>query len=455
MKINNAIFRAYDIRGIYGKDLNEDVAEAIGKAFATYINGGEVVVGYDCRLSSESLRDALVRGLASAGCDVLDIGMVPTPVLYFTIFHYKKDGGIMITGSHNPPEYNGFKLCKGTHTLYGEEIQELKRLIEHGKFSKGHGNVRKINVIQEYIDYVKSKVSIKRPMKIVIDSGNGTAGIVARNLFKELGCEVECLYCDPDGRFPNHIADPTIDATLTDLIDKVKKIEADLGVAYDGDADRVGFVDDRGRIIRGDQALILFSKELLKRIKGAKIIFEVKCSQAVSEEIAASGGVPIMYRTGHSFIKKKMKEENALLAGEMSGHFFFADNYYGYDDAIFASARMLEILSNQEKRLSQLIDELPKYYSTPEIRLKCGENEKFQIVEKVKEAFSKEYDIIDVDGARIQFENGWALIRASNTEPAIILRFEAKNEKALEEIKNKIKNELKRFASLKDKLDSF
>lgn len=446
--MNSSIFRAYDIRGIFGQDLTEETAENIGKAFGTYSGGGDIVVGWDCRLSSQSLRDALVRGLISTGCNVIDVGMVPTPVLYFALYHYKRDGGAMITGSHNPPEYNGFKLCKGTRTLYGDEIQELKGIIESGNFKRGRGRITEQNVIESYLDFVKKRITLRRELKVVIDAGNGTASGIAPRLFESIGCDVVKIYCNPDGNFPNHFPNPTIDSALKDLIEKVKLENADIGIAYDGDADRVGFVDERGSIVRGDQALILFSREILKKRKGAKIIFEVKCSQAVVEDVEKNGGIPIMYRTGHSLIKKKMLDENSPLAGEMSGHFFFADNYYGYDDGIFASARMAELLSGNNKKLSELISEIPKYYSTPEIRVQCPENEKFKIVDEITKKFGEGYNVITVDGARIQFDDGWGLVRASNTEPALILRFEAKTEKRLDEIKELIISELKKFPSI-------
>ncbi|MEA3254945.1 MAG: phosphomannomutase/phosphoglucomutase [Candidatus Altiarchaeota archaeon] len=442
-----SIYRAYDIRGVYGRDLTEKTAEDIGKAFGTYVGGGDVVVGRDCRLSSPALRDALIRGLSSTGCDVVDVGMVPTPVLYFSMVHYKKSSAVMITGSHNASEYNGFKLCRNYSALYGDEIQEIKEIIQSGDFREDSGTVTRKEVEDDYINFIKERISLKKKLKIVLDAGNGMGGLIAKRFFEEVGCDVIPLYCEPDGTFPNHHPDPTVDEVLKDLIKEVRKNKADLGVAYDGDADRAGFIDDKGGIIRGDQSLILFSREILKRHRGAKIIFEVKCSQALIEDIEMKGGVPIMYRTGHSFIKKKMKEENALLAGEMSGHFFFADDYYGYDDAIFASARMVELLSKSTETFSQLISRIPRYYSTPEIRIFCPEDEKFRIVDEIVERF-KEYDVITVDGVRVQFEDGWGLVRASNTEPALILRFEAKTRERRDIIQKMFMDELKRFPSL-------
>ncbi len=453
MELKMSIFRAYDIRGVFGRDLTEEIAEKIGKGFGTYIKGKEVVVGRDCRLSSSALSSALIRGLTSVGCDVTDIGMVPTPVVYFSMIHYKKNNAVMITGSHNPPEYNGFKLCKDSYALYGDEIQEIRKILESGNFIEGSGTVTRKDVTNDYVNFIKERISLRRRLKIVIDAGNGTGGEISERIFRELGCDVIPLYCEPDGSFPNHHPDPTIDEFLNDLIETVKRERADIGIAYDGDADRVGFIDDKGRIIRGDQSLILFSREILRKHKGSKIIFEVKCSQAVIEDIERNGGIPIMYRTGHSFIKKKMKEENALLAGEMSGHFFFADNYYGYDDAIFASARMAELLSRSEKNLSEIISDIPRYISTPEIRIRCRDDEKFRIVESIVEKFKREYSVITVDGARIQFKDGWGLVRASNTEPALILRFEAKTKEELNRIEQIITDELRRFPSISGELN--
>lgn len=446
--MNPSIFRAYDIRGIFGEGLTEEIAEKIGKAFGTYVDKGEIVVGRDCRLSSPILRDSIIKGMVSTGCNVIDIGMVPTPILYFSIVHYKKDAGVMITGSHNAPQYNGLKLCKGSHTLYGDEIQKIREIAESKNFKTGKGSVKEKNVIGDYLNFIKERIRIEKKLKVVIDGGNGTGGKVASRLFQNLGCDVIELYCEPDGNFPNHFPDPTTDKNLIDLISLVKKENADLGIAFDGDADRLGIVDDTGKIIRGDQILILFSREILKERKSAKIIFEVKCSQALIEEIKEHGGIPIMYRTGHSFIKKKMKEENSPLAGEMSGHFFFADNYYGYDDGIFAAARMVQLLSKSKERLSEIIAKIQSYYSTPEIRIHCPEDKKFEIVKKITEKFKRDYKVITVDGARVQFKDGWGLVRASNTEPALILRFEAKTPERLKEIQETIENELRKYPAI-------
>ncbi len=443
-----SIFRAYDIRGVYDEELSDEMAEDIGRAFGTYAQGATIVVGRDCRLSSEALSKALIKGLVSAGCEVTDVGMVPTPVLYFSIHKYQTGGGIMITGSHNPPQYNGFKMVKGPLTLYGEEIQKLKKIIDSENYREGEGSTSQREILDDYASYIKERITVGRKLKVVVDAGNGVGGRIAEKIIGDLGCEVSCLYCEPDGNFPNHVADPTVDEYLTDLIQKVKEEGADIGIAYDGDADRVGFVDDKGGIIRGDQSLILFSREILSKQKNLKIIFEVKCSQALIEDIEEHGGIPIMYRTGHSFIKKKMREENSPLAGEMSGHFFFADNYLGYDDGVYASVRMIQLLSRSDKKLSEIIAGLPHYHSTPEIRVKCPDEEKFSIVAQVVEKFKQKYEVITVDGVRVQFNGGWGLVRASNTEPAIILRFEADTEEKLQEIKNIILSELRKYPPL-------
>jgi phosphomannomutase/phosphoglucomutase len=446
-----SIYRAYDIRGIFGKDITLDVSARIAKAFGTYVGGGRIAVGRDHRLSSEEIGGVFSAALNSTGCDAIDIGLVPTPILYFSTFHYTLSGGAMITASHNPAEYNGFKLCKGTKTLYGGQIQEIGRLVGSGEFSEGSGKTEAKNVVPDYLSYVEERISLKRKLKVVMDAGNGTCGKIGPQLFRNLGCEVVELYCDIDGSFPNHPPDPTVDANLQDLIKKVREEKADIGIAYDGDGDRVGFVDESGGVLRGDMSLALFSRDILKDRKGANIIFEVKCSQALMEDIEKHGGNPVMYRTGHSFIKKKMAEIDSPLAGEMSGHFFFADDYYGYDDGLFASARMSQILANSGKKLSELVADIPKYFSTPEIRLHCADDKKFGVVERVTETFKKTYDVITVDGARLQFDDGWGLVRASNTQPALILRFEAKTKKRLSEIRAIVQSELEKYPEVEKK----
>jgi phosphomannomutase/phosphoglucomutase len=443
-RMNPLIFREYDIRGIVDKDLTEDMVEQIGRAYGTFIQkvqGPEVVIGRDVRLSSEAFSKALTKGITATGCNVLDVGVVPTPVLYFSIIHYEKSGGVMITGSHNPIEYNGFKLCQGISSIYGREIQELRALIEGNKFVSGTGTVDTKNPIPAYLETIAGRVKVEKPLKVVVDAGNGTGGKLAPELFRRLGCTVIELYCEPDGRFPNHLPDPTVPEFLTDLIRTVKQEKADLGVGLDGDADRIGAIDNKGNIIWGDILLALYAREILKE-GNRKIVFDVKCSQGLIEDIEAHGGTPVMWKTGHSLIKKKMKENGAPLAGEMSGHMFFADNYYGYDDAIFAGARLLELLSKTEKSLHELASEIPKYVATPEIRVDCNDETKFSVVEKVKKHFKKEYTTIDIDGVRILFPDGWGLVRASNTQPVIVVRFEAKTEARLAEIKNTVMEKL-------------
>ena len=406
MQVNPQIFREYDIRGVVDRDLTLAIVRRLGQGFGTSMiqrNKLNLVVGRDGRLSSKPFAEALIEGLLSTGCHVTDIGLCPTPAYYFSIFHLDKDGGMMVTGSHNPPEFNGLKVSVGKSTIFGEEIQSLGRLVEKGEFSSGKGSLRREGILRPYHDYIKKNIKLEKPLKVVIDAGNGTAGVVAGPLLKDLGCEVEELYCEVDGRFPNHFPDPTIPGHLKDLIGRVKKTRADVGIGYDGDADRIGVVDDQGNIIWGDQLMILFSREILKERKGATFVAEVKCSQNLFNDIEKHGGKAIMWRTGHSLIKEKMREEKAALGGEMSGHIFFADRYFGYDDAIYASCRLVELLSKTDKKLSQLLSDVPKTFITPEIRVDCPEEIKFRVVETVKEALRKDYPVIDVDGARVKF----------------------------------------------------
>lgn len=446
-EINVHIFREYDIRGVAENDLHPTIIEDLGRACGKYYrrNGVDrIALGRDCRLSSPRLRENLLKGLLSTGCHVLDIGMVPTPVLYYALFNLDVQGGVQITGSHNPPDNNGFKVCLGKSTIYGEEIQELRRIIESKEFPKGEGTLSKKDVIEGYKGHILRTLStgqIKR--KVVVDAGNGTGGMVAPSIYREMGMEVEELFCEPDGNFPNHHPDPTIPANLESLIEKVALMGADLGIAMDGDADRIGVVDDKGNIIWGDQLMILFTREILKERPGSTFIGEVKCSQSLFDDIAQRGGKPIMWKVGHSLIKAKMKEEGALFAGEMSGHIFFADRYYGYDDAVYAGARLLELLSRNEGALSGMLSDLPSTVNTPEIRMECPDEEKFGIVEHLVEVFKKDHEVNDVDGARIRFPDGWGLVRASNTQPALVLRFEASSEEALKRIRSEVESRLR------------
>lgn len=450
MQINPQIYREYDIRGVVDRDLTPAIVKRLGQGFGTSMiqhNKLNLVVGRDGRLSSKSFAEALIEGLLSTGCHVTDIGLCPTPAYYFSIFHLDKDGGMMVTGSHNPPEFNGLKVSVGKSTIFGEEIQSLGRLIEKGEFSCGKGSLGREEIIRPYQDYIKKNIRLEKPLKVVIDAGNGTAGGVAGPLLKDLGCELEELYCEVDGRFPNHFPDPTIPGNLKDLIDRVMKTRADVGIGYDGDADRIGVVDDQGKIMWGDQLMILFSREILKVRKGATFVAEVKCSQNLFNDIEKHGGKAIMWRTGHSLIEEKMREEKAALGGEMSGHIFFADRYLGYDDAIYASCRLVELLSKTEKKLSQLLSDVPKTFITPEIRVDCPDEIKFRVVETVREALRKDYPVIDVDGARVKFEDGWGLVRASNTQPALVLRFEALTQDRLGEIRGLVEKKVQEAVS--------
>ncbi len=448
--INPAIFRQYDIRGVWAEDLTEEVAELIGRAFAVYLlkaigkSGARITVGRDVRVHSSVIRENLVKGLTGSGIDIVDVGICPTPLQYYSLFKLPVDGGVMITGSHNPPEFNGFKLSVGKETLHGDEIQAIRKIIEAGDFRTGNGSVEEYPIVDDYVDMMKEKFQSLSGIKAVIDSGNGTAGIVAPIILKALDAEITELYSEPDGRFPNHHPDPTVEKNISDLIAKVRETGAHVGVAYDGDADRIGAVDEEGKVIWGDRLMIIFSRDILKDNAGAKIIGEVKCSQTLYDDIASHGGQPIMWKTGHSLIKGKMKEEGALLAGEMSGHIFFADKYFGYDDAIYASLRLMEVIKKAGSPYSTkaLLNGAPVMASTPEIRFDCPDDVKFNIVEKAKKAF-KDFPSVTIDGIRLKFDDGWALIRASNTQPALVMRFEAVNEKRLGEIKKFVEDRLK------------
>ena len=433
------IFREYDIRGIVPGELNRNMAHDLGLAMGTYYHdrgAGRISVGHDCRLSSPDLSKGLIDGLMECGLQVVDVSMVATPLLYFSLHHLEADGGVQITGSHNPPEFNGFKICLGKATIYGEEIQEIRKISESGKFIHGKGTLDKADMNGPYLRYLEGNIEpgpLKR--RVVVDAGNGAGGPVAVEIYKRLGFEVFPLFCEPDGRFPNHHPDPTIPENLEAMISKVRDVSADLGIAFDGDADRIGVVDREGNIIWGDQLMIIFSRDMLSRHAGAKIVGEVKCSKVLYDDIEKHGGKGIMWKAGHSLIKSKMKEEGALLGGEMSGHIFFAERYFGFDDAIYAGARLLEILSQNEKTLKELLADVPKMANTPEIRIDCPDDRKFDIVADLAKEFKKDYDVIDVDGARVLFDGGWGLIRSSNTQPVLVLRFEATDEKRLEEIR--------------------
>ncbi|MFO7980366.1 MAG: phosphomannomutase/phosphoglucomutase [Candidatus Aminicenantes bacterium] len=448
MKIKPEIFRQYDIRGIVGEDLTPKTVNLLGKGIGTLFRRHKktnVVVGRDCRLSSPSFFDHLTEGLQSTGCDVISLGTVPTPLLYFSIFRKNFHAGVMITGSHNPPEFNGFKIMLGKDTLYGDGITEIYELIKNKDFVKEKpGKKSELDISQEYEDFVVNNIKMKDKVKVVIDAGNGTGGPVAVPIFKRLGCEVIDLYCEMDGNFPNHHPDPTLPEALEDLISKVQTTQADLGISYDGDSDRIGVIDEKGNIIWGDKLMILLCRDILPSNPGAAVISEVKASQQLYDEIKKLGGRPIMWKTGHSLIKKKIKEENAILAGEMSGHIFFADRFFGYDDAIYSSARVAEIVSKSDKTLSEMLSDLPQTFSTPEIRIYSSDKVKFKIVEEVKKDLSKNHKVIDIDGVRALFPKGWGLVRASNTQGALVLRFEAQTQEDLESIKNEVEDTIEK-----------
>ncbi len=447
MGLNPEIFREYDIRGVAGKDLTPESVELIARAIGTfYRNHGirSAAVGRDCRLSSPEYIKSVIAGLVSTGCDVVDLGILPTPLLYFAVYYGRKEAGVMITGSHNPPEYNGFKIMAGRDTLFGPAIQEIRRILEAGEFAAGEGRVTTEDVLPTYLDYVAANVKLERRLRVVIDAGNGTAGAVAGPLFERLGCDVECLFCDMDGRFPNHHPDPTLPKALGDLISKVKETGADLGIGYDGDADRLGVVAENGRIIWGDELMIIFARAILPARPGAAVISEVKASKLLYEEIQRLGGRPIMWRTGHSLIKKKIKDEKAPLAGEMSGHIFFADRWFGFDDGIYASARLAEIVAGSRKTLSEHLAGLPVTYKTPEIRVYASDEAKFEIVEAVKKELSARHQVIDIDGVRALFPRGWGLVRASNTQAVIVMRFEADSEDDLRSIRAEVEGVLEK-----------
>ena len=443
--MNPGIFREYDIRGVAGKDINQEDVISIGKAYGSLLNKQNkriVSVGRDCRQTSDEFSQLFIQGIISTGCDVIDIGTCPTPVLYFSIQHLNLEGGAMVTASHNPPEYNGFKLLSGTDSIHSQGLQDIRIIVENKEFVQGQGTVTKKDVITPYKEYILNNINIKRSIKIGIDAGNGTGGITAIPVLKQLGCQVHDIYCDMDGTFPNHEADPTQKKNLIDLIKLVKEKKLDLGVGYDGDADRIGVVDKNGEVIYGDQLMIIYAREILGRKPGATFISEVKCSMVMYDDIRNHGGNAIMWKTGHSLIKKKMKEENAELAGEMSGHMFFKDRYLGFDDALYATCRLLEIMADTGKGVDELILDLPKTFTTPEIRVDCPDEIKFNVVDKIVSLFKTKQDVIDIDGLRALYDDGWGLVRASNTQPALVLRFEALSKKRLDEIRDEIESAL-------------
>jgi phosphomannomutase / phosphoglucomutase len=432
--LKHGIFREYDIRGIADEELLDGGVELLGRALGTYLirhSGHTISLGRDCRLSGERLHKALLKGLLAAGCHVLDVGIVPTPVLYYSAVHFRANGASMITGSHNPAEYNGFKTVCGSGSLHGQAIQDVYQLLQDKDFDSGEGSVKEVDAITPYVDEIAGQFQYERRVKVVVDAGNGTAGPTMHRLLQKLNVEAVEMFFDMNGHFPNHHPDPTVISNLDSLIEAVREQKAELGIAFDGDSDRIGAVDEHGNVIYGDMLLLIFGREILSRKPGATFIGEVKCSQILYDKLRELGGKPIMYKTGHSLIKTKMKQEHAELAGEMSGHMFFADRYYGYDDALYAACRLLEIVSKSGRPLSHQLDGIPKLVSTPEIRIDCPDETKFKVVSRVAQAFRQHRHIVDVDGVRVPFEEGWGLVRASNTQPVLVMRFEATSEDLL------------------------
>jgi phosphomannomutase/phosphoglucomutase len=443
--MNPLIFREYDVRGVADRDLTDELALDLGRAFGTFLRrrgNRRIVVGRDCRLSSPRLHASLVKGLLETGVSILDIGIGPTPMLYFSVFHYDTEGGVQITGSHNPPQDNGFKLMSGKQTLAGDEVRELRTLIEKRDFDlPGRGELTHLEPLSAYAGYMRGNIQLTRTdLRFALDAGNGAGGPAALAAMHALGLQPIAMYCEMDGAFPNHHPDPSLPENVEELVRRVRDERLDLGIAYDGDADRIGVVDDQGTIVYGDRLMILLSRQILKRHPGAVILGEVKCSQTLYDDVAKHGGRPIVWKTGHSLIKKKMKEESAMLAGEVSGHIFFADRYYGYDDAIYASLRLLEIVAESGKRLSELLADVPETHVTPEIRVDCPDDVKFGVVARVLEHYTATHEVLDVDGARVKFEGGWGLVRASNTQPALVLRFEAQSPARLDEIRSEVES---------------
>jgi phosphomannomutase/phosphoglucomutase len=437
------IFREYDIRGIADSELPNDGVESLGRAFGTYLirrHSPKVNLARDCRLSSDRLHDALLAGLLSAGCQVTDLGIVPTPLLYYSVFHLHADAGVMITGSHNPSDYNGFKMMHGKSTIHGEEIQKVRQLIETADFETGAGSLDSFDIATPYVDEIVAQFKLARRINVVSDAGNGTAGPVFRRILEKLNCGSIGLFFEMDGHFPNHHPDPTQPENLQHLVAAVLANRADVGLAFDGDSDRLGAVDEQGTILYGDQLMIVYGREILSRKPGATIIGEVKSSQNMYDDLRRRGGNAIMWKTGHSLIKAKMQETRAELAGEMSGHMFFADRYYGFDDALYAACRLLEIVANSGAPLSSQLSDLPPTFATPEIRVDCPDESKFAIVSAVRERFQRDYDVIAIDGARINFGQGWGLVRASNTQPVLVLRFEAQSPELLAEYRKLVED---------------
>jgi phosphomannomutase/phosphoglucomutase len=448
--LNPHIFRAYDVRGRIGADINPDVFRAVGRAYATLIRrqrGRTVAVGQDNRTSSTGLKAAFVAGVRAAGVDVVDIGLSTTPLLYFATAHWGLDGGANITGSHNPIEYNGVKMVHpGAAPLTEDEIQTLRHLIERDDYESGEGRLETRSPREDYFATVTRLVSLRRPLKVVADAGNGVAGLFAPDLLRRIGCEVIELHCESDGSFPNHLPDPEDPENVVDLQAKVVEVGADLGVAYDGDADRVGVIDERGERHEADLILVLLARDLLARHPGAKVVFDVKSSQSLIDDIKRHGGEPVMWKTGHSHLKRKMREDKILLGGEVSGHMFFADDYYGVDDGLLASCKIIEVAARADTPISRLFASVPHLHATPELKAPCPDEQKFRVIEELARDLKQRYDTIDIDGARVLFPGGgWGLVRASNTNPYLTLRFEGRTEAHIEDMKRVIYDALRRY----------
>jgi phosphomannomutase/phosphoglucomutase len=435
------IFREYDIRGSADVELLDPDVAQLGRAFGTYLRrhaGKRIALGRDTRLSSPRLRDALMGGLKASGCDVIDIGVVPTPVLYYSVFHLKTDGAVMITGSHNPPEFNGFKTVCGASTIHGAAIQEIRRMIETGDLEAGEGTETTADVVTPYVAEVSAQFHFPRRIRVVLDAGNGTGGPAMHRILENFNADATEMFFEMDGRFPNHHPDPTVTENLQALIEKVRESKADLGIAFDGDADRIGAVDDRGTVVWGDQLMIIYGREILTRKPGATFIGEVKCSQSMYDDLKGRGGNPIMWKTGHSLIKAKMKDTRAELAGEMSGHIFFADRWYGFDDALYSACRLMEIVADSGRPLSHQLADLPVTVVTPEIRFDCPDELKFAVVAEAVAILRARHQTVDVDGVRVLFPHGWGLVRASNTQPVLVMRFEATTPELLQEYRSEV-----------------
>jgi phosphomannomutase/phosphoglucomutase len=446
MKVNETIFRDYDIRGIVGEDLNEEFAEFFGKAYGTYLKRkgvSETLVGHDARESSQSYFEACIRGLVSTGIDVVKIGLVTSPMLYWARKYFKKEGGVSITASHNPPEYNGFKPCFGIGAMFGEGLQELKRLMVSEDFEVGEGKTSEKEIFEEYKADIISRVKVSKPLKVIVDAGNATGGPFAPKVISGIGMQVTELFCDIDPKFPNHPPDPVDPRAYPQIVEMIKKGGFDLGLLFDGDADRLGVVDAQGNIVRGDQITALCARKILAKKPDAKILFEIQCSKSATDDVEGHGGEVKLIRVGHSYIEQALVSEKAQLAGETSGHIFFEDNWYGFDDAIYAACRLLEYVAESGKTLNELVASLPRYVSTPQTRIFAPDERKFEIVEELKKYFiQKGEKVLTIDGVRLEWDDGWAVIRASNTQPQLTLRAEAMDDKRLAEIKRIVEESL-------------